>query len=147
MSRVQKNTVQNPLDELPYHKLNYDVSLLDCADPLDHTSLYGIDFNAENHREITDQSMSAEDRKHKVNLCPGYKGGLRVAFKVEEGWDGDVCEPIDCNEEDWCKIYFFQRTRDGEPSLSCAREFRGNMVLDLRAANAGVDVNTEAGSK
>jgi hypothetical protein len=139
--------VQNPLDELPYHRLNYDVSLLDCADPLDHASLYGIDFSAENHREITDQSMSAEDRKHKVNLCPGYKGGLRVAFKAEEGWDGDVCEPIDCNEEDWCKIYFFQRTRDGEPSLSCAGEFRGDMVLDLCAANAGGDVNTEAGSK
>ncbi|CAN9426639.1 unnamed protein product [Alternaria sp. RS040] len=139
--------VQNPLDELPYHKLNYDVSLLDCADPLDHALLYGIGFNTENHREITDQSMSAEDRKHKVDLCPGYKGGLRVSFKAEESCDGDVCEPIDCNEDDWCKIYFFQRTRDGEPSLSCGGEFRGNVVLDLCVASAGANINTEAGSK
>ncbi|CAI9629730.1 unnamed protein product [Alternaria burnsii] len=139
--------VQNPLDELPYHKLNYDVSLLDCADPLDHALLYGIGFNTENHREITDQSMSAEDRKHKVDLCPGYKGGLRVSFKAEESCDGDICEPIDCNEDDWCKIYFFQRTRDGEPSLSCGGEFRGNVVLDLCVASAGANINTEAGSK
>jgi hypothetical protein len=139
--------VQNPLDELPYHKLNYDVSLLDCADPLDHASLYGIDFSAENHREITDQSMSAEDRKHKADLCPGYKGGLKVSFQAEDGCDGDVCEPIDCNGEDWCKIYFFQRTRDGEPSLSCGGEFRGDVVLDLCVANAGANVNTEVSSK
>ncbi|KAB2104432.1 hypothetical protein AG0111_0g7787 [Alternaria gaisen] len=139
--------VQNQLDELPYHTLNYDVSLPGCADPLDHVLLYGISFNTENHREITDQSMSAEDRKHKVDLCPGYKGGLRVSFKAEEGCDGDVCEPIDCSEDDWCKIIFFERTRDGEPSLSCGGEFRGKVILDLCVANAGANINTEAGSR
>jgi hypothetical protein len=121
--------VQNPLDKLDYHKLNYDVSLLDCADPLDHPELWGDDA------KITDKDASAEDRKHKVELCPGYKDGLKVSFKADEGSNGNVCESIDCKENEECKVYYFDRTRTNEPSLSCAGEFKGNMVLDLCAGS------------
>jgi len=137
--------VQNPLDNASYHRLNYDISLLDCADPQDHASLYGINFNDTNHRTIDDLNMSDEDRKHKVDMCPGYGNGLQVSFKAKEGCDGDVCPPIECNGEEWCKIYYFERTRTNEPSLMCTGEFRGDMVLDLCAGNTGSAASTRRG--
>ncbi|KAF2115560.1 hypothetical protein BDV96DRAFT_521108 [Lophiotrema nucula] len=104
-----------------FYRLNYDVSMLDCA--------------SQNAAGVTDESAAAAESKGdtrlhdaKVKGCPGYEGGLAVTF------DGNTtnCSPIFCDGTGMCeRIYTFDRTRPDEASLACEAEYRGNMTLDL----------------
>jgi len=106
------------------HRINYDVSLLDCGPE---------------HADITDSTASAEQLQEKFDHCPGYDGGLAVTFTNDT--KGQNCPTTYCNGVDKCFMtYIWERTRQGESSLSCEEEYWGDMVLDLCVERAGEEV-------
>lgn len=114
--------VQNALQSTT-HQLIYDVSLLDCADP-------GVNAT------ITDATATTENQNAKLKVCPGYQNGLSVKFDPDPG--ATVCPPIQCTgkEEPVCtQIYNFDRTRKGEATMACTKEYKGSMILDLCAGH------------
>ncbi|KAF2652291.1 hypothetical protein K491DRAFT_719050 [Lophiostoma macrostomum CBS 122681] len=102
-----------------FTRFNYDVSLLDCA------KIEGI----------TDTCATPEDHAKKAAGCPGYKGGVAVTFMSKDnGTDVDpsICGPIYCQGDKKCaQIYTWDRTREGEASLACNQEMKGDMHVDL----------------
>ncbi|KAF2012237.1 hypothetical protein BU24DRAFT_485645 [Aaosphaeria arxii CBS 175.79] len=112
--------VQDPVRGDDFHRLNYDVSLLDCG-----TIQSGV----------VDANATKIQHTDKVDNCPGYDGGVAVTF-LHDGGNATNCAPIYCNGEEPCKmIYTWDRTRQGEASLACEREYRGDMRVDLCAKN------------
>ncbi|KAF1848571.1 uncharacterized protein K460DRAFT_334845 [Cucurbitaria berberidis CBS 394.84] len=129
ISQFEYALIQNPLDNTTYHKLNYDVSLLDCAKVATYAGFYGLDLADSNHRIITDASSSDQDHTLKVEKCPGYNTGLALTFPSDKS--GERCKPIHCDGKKKCQVYYFDWTRNGEPSMACTAAYKGDMVLDL----------------
>jgi hypothetical protein len=124
-----------------FERLEYDVSLLDCANPFVYPKLFKVNVppaagaanegNAgwRNATALTDTSASEEDHEIKVQKCPGYRGGIGVSFPEDRK---GVCKAIRCDGREKCfEIYTFDRTREGEASLSCGEEYRGDTVVEL----------------
>jgi hypothetical protein len=124
-----------------FERLEYDVSLLDCANPFVYPKLFKVNIppaagaaNEENAgwrdaTALTDTSASVDDHKIKVQKCPGYQGGIGVSFPEDKK---GVCKAIGCDGREKCfEIYTFDRTREGEASLSCGEEYRGDTVVEL----------------
>ncbi|KAF2876688.1 hypothetical protein BDV95DRAFT_590762 [Massariosphaeria phaeospora] len=110
VTQIEYALLQKPGE--PFHKLNYDFSLLDCAKV-----------------NVTDIGGTAAQHDDKVKLCPGYAGGVAVTFDNDP--DYKSCEPVYCDGLSKCLVvYTYDRTREGEPSLSC-KEYHGNMIVDL----------------
>ncbi|KNG50716.1 autoinducer 2 sensor kinase phosphatase luxq [Stemphylium lycopersici] len=108
----------NPKNNLLYPELWYDVSLLDCGHAEKPSTL---DYNA-----------TELDWQRKMEQCPGYQGGLTVRFEEACGSSADSCEEIDCAGE--CSdVYNFDRSRELEPTKQCAKEYKGNVMLNLCA--------------
>jgi len=127
--------LQNPLRNDTFYRLEYDVSLLDCADPKRQPSLFNMSSSAF-ARNITDGTATPADHDLKIEKCPGYQNGLHVWFSADS--DGKICEPIACDGKTLCtQIYNFDRMRKGEPSKACKEKYVGDMVLDLCSGNAG----------
>lgn len=122
--------VMNPLRGDTFNRFEYDVSLLDCGDPVWNKEAYG----GAGRGVITDGDATTADHDIKLDSCPGYSGGLSVTFDPDPG--PAVCPSIKCTGEKLCdQIYFFDRTRKSEPSMACTKEYKGNMVLDLCLQN------------
>jgi hypothetical protein len=125
----------NPLDNLDYYVKFFDISLLDCLDPVWFPEPYGISLADSNHRTITDSNMTPADLQQKIDGCPGYQNGMRLSHKDRSGNVATVREQIDCVGNTKCLVYCFERTLTNEPSKACTADFRGDMVLELRAGN------------
>jgi len=128
--QIEYALFQNPDRGDKFRRLDYDISLLNCATP-----------PVEN---ITDITATAEDHVQKVAQCAGYDGGIAVSFSnntlpsnsPSKGGNGTKtnCPPIWCDGKEKCMmIYMWDRTRDKEASLACEEEFYGNMTVDLCA--------------
>jgi hypothetical protein len=103
-----------------FHRINYDVSLLDCGIERANQS----DFNP-----------TPEMLQEKFEMCPGYKGGLSLTF--DNDTKSENCPPTFCSADKTCLMaYLWDRTRKGESSLSCEKEYKGNMILNLCVGNA-----------
>ena len=116
-----KNPARGPHGD-DFVRLNYDVSLLDCG---------RVD-------DVTDCGATPDDHTKKVAACAGYKDGVAVTFKAQNGSDVDagLCMPIYCDGTKKCAaIYTWDRTRDGEASMACNQEFKGDMHVDLCVAH------------
>jgi hypothetical protein len=104
-----------------YHRFNYDVSLLDCGPVYDN---------------YTDYNATGTMLQEKFDHCPGYKGGLSVTFSNDTA-EHTNCPPTFCSADQKCWMaYMWDKTRHGEPSLSCEREYWGDMTLNLCVGNA-----------
>jgi hypothetical protein len=130
-----------------FQRLEYDVSLLDCANPLVYPKLFKVnvpppvDASADivqvaGWRDATalmDEAMSDGDHKIKMEKCPGYQGGITVSFpSYKEG----VRKLIKCDDVKKCfDIYTFDRTREVEASMSCETEYKGDTVVEFCAVN------------
>jgi hypothetical protein len=119
VTQLEYALVQEPEDNFP--RLNFDVSLLDCAQP----EQAGVtDLQAS-----TDQGLVTK----KIAGCPGYEKGLAVWFD-----DHAICRPIYCDSANYCDaIYNYDRTRRGEMSLRCSKEYHGNFHFELCVENGG----------
>lgn len=106
---------QDPRRGDSFKRLNYDISLLDCG----------------NNGKITDAGSSKSEHDDKIQSCPGYRDGVAVTFP-HAGGDTSNCPPIFCDGKDKCDmIYTWDRTRQGEASLACEKEYKGEMRVDL----------------
>jgi hypothetical protein len=136
-----------------FMRLEFDVSLLDCANPMLYPQIYKVNVpippgaaatqpsdivhHAEwrNVTELTDQSASDTDHNFKVEKCPGYQSGVTLTFPNDTA---GICPPIKCDGVNKCfDIYTFDRTREGEASKSCTKEYKGDTVVDFCAGNKG----------
>lgn len=110
--------VQNPQRHDNFVRLDYDISLLNCAVPRDN---------------ITDIQAAADEalNRKKIEGCPGYHDGLGLWFDNHE-----LCRPIFCDGVTYCDgVYNYDKTREGEMSLACHNEYRGDMHFELCAGN------------
>ncbi|PSN64489.1 hypothetical protein BS50DRAFT_498484 [Corynespora cassiicola Philippines] len=110
--------VQDPFRGDSFLRMNYDVSLLDCANP-------------EPLRHISDANATDADHTLKLQGCPGYENGVAVTFTNDP--KGDNCAPFYCSGQKKCMlIYTWDRTREGEASMACEKDaYKGDMVVDL----------------
>jgi hypothetical protein len=126
------------------HILYYDVSLLDCADPNVDPALYGIALTRVGDamvpsRSITDSNATSTEYQHKLDMCPGYQGGLKVTFPGDVTEAGKKCPCIECDGIAMCEqVYNYDRTKGNEPSNQCSAEYKGDVVVDLCAGNSAV---------
>lgn len=121
ITQLEYALYQNPSTHDTFKRLYYDVSLLDCGAP----DIAVTDFNA-----------TAAMFARKVEVCPGYAGGVAVTFSGEE--EGNVCPPVYCDGESRCfMVYTFDRTRRQESSFTCEKEYRGDLRLDLCVKEGG----------
>jgi hypothetical protein len=115
--QLEYTLVQNPERGDDFPRLDYDVSILDCA------QIEGIS-----------EAMVASDQDlnmKKVNGCPGYQNGLALWFD-----DHELCRPIYCDGVSYCDaIYNYQRTGKGEDSFACHHEYYGNMYFEMCVGN------------
>lgn len=121
INQLEYALVHNPFDHVEYLRLNYDVSLLDCAVPASGVA-------------TADNSATTEQYQAKIDRCPGYQNGLTLTFEPDPG--ESICTPIKCTGEEspTCPlIYNYERTREGEASMACREKFQGNMVFTLCA--------------
>ncbi|KAH8725513.1 hypothetical protein GQ44DRAFT_707193 [Phaeosphaeriaceae sp. PMI808] len=124
-----------------FYRLNYDISNLDCADPLKMPSRFNV--NAADAAKLTDHSATTSHYQAKAEKCPGYRNGIAVTFpnntvigRIANGTEIMKCKPIHCGDATLCEdMYNFDRTRGGEASLACHEEYRGDMVVDLCAGS------------
>jgi hypothetical protein len=112
-----------------FRRLNYDVSLLDCAAPTDC-------------RNITDVCATPEEQERKAAGCPGYQEGLAVWLDTWEKAFAAKCPPMYCTGKQTCMdIYTWDRTRIDEASVACDAEFKGDLHVDLCVGNKGSAAN------
>lgn len=117
ISQLEYALVQDPKRGDTFKRLNYDISLLDCAIPPNHIYAQVNDFHA------------AGWNRKKVAQCPGYQGGLAVLFTNTTEQN---CPPIRCNGSEVClEMYNLDKTRKDEPSLACNAEFYGTMAFHM----------------
>jgi hypothetical protein len=115
--------IKNPNTTDTFQRLEYDVSLLDCGNPLKDPSAYG------NKTDLIDISATEADYRVKVARCPGFKGGISVGFPADKG---GLCPRITCDGKGKCvDVYNFDRTREKEPSKHCEGEYVGDTVVAL----------------
>ncbi|KAF1963546.1 hypothetical protein CC80DRAFT_541474 [Byssothecium circinans] len=117
--QLEYSLLQSPIRHDNFPRLDYDISLLDCAKPIQGTS----------GDHITDKGavLDLTWNKKKIDICPGYQGGLAL-------WtaNSSLCRPIYCDGKSYCEdIYNYDRSREGEMSLACHAEYRGNLNLEL----------------
>ncbi|KAH7118904.1 hypothetical protein B0J11DRAFT_440335 [Dendryphion nanum] len=117
VTQIEYALMQDPNRGDTFNRLNYDISLLDCV----------------RRDDITDAGATAQQHEEKVRGCPGYQGGIAVTFPHDVQGSTN-CPPIYCNGTLKCDmIYTWDRSRPGEASLACAREYKGEMRVDLCA--------------
>lgn len=112
--QLEYSLIDNPERPQRFRRLEYDVSLLNCAVPPEGP-----------FENMTDKwsSTALEWNQRKIDGCPGYTGGLAL-------WTGDLssCRPIYCDGVNYCDgIYNYDTTRAGEMSLSCNKEYQGDL--------------------
>ncbi|KAH3969207.1 hypothetical protein HBI52_015670 [Parastagonospora nodorum] len=144
--------VRNPLRGDSYRRLDYDISLLDCGNPLVYTQEYKVYIptsstsgaiavstatgvaHIDGYRDVsqlTDAKATNEDHTLKVKYCPGYEGGLNVTFSNAPN---ATCPHLICDGKQVCKdIYTFDRSREGEATKACNEVYHGDIVLHLCA--------------
>jgi hypothetical protein len=130
-----------------FQRLEYDVSLLDCANLFVYPKLFKVNVpplvgasadivQVAGWRDATalmDEATSDRDHKIKAEKCPGYQGGITVSFPSDK--EG-VCKPIKCDSVKKCfDVYTFDRTREGEASMSSEKEYMGDTVVEFCAGN------------
>jgi hypothetical protein len=124
--------------------LNYDPSLLDCADPLKTPELYGIAMHEAKDakgadiklpdRIIIETSATATEHAKKVEKRPGNQGGVAVSFPADK--EGKVCKGFTCDGGKMCgNTYVFDRSREGEASKMCGWVYEGDMIVNLCVGN------------
>jgi hypothetical protein len=140
ITQIEYALVQNLQRNDTFHRLDCDVSLLDCADPAVHPHAFTAQDTGglRNVAKITDFTATTADHGAKVEMCPGYRDGVNVTFPNDP--KKEKCpKTIQCDGSAICLgIYNFDRTRQGESSLACEQKYRGDMVVDL----CGGRVNT-----
>ncbi|KAF2652292.1 hypothetical protein K491DRAFT_719051 [Lophiostoma macrostomum CBS 122681] len=115
VTQVEYSLIQETGD---FPRLDFDVSLLDCAKP-------------ENEILQTFRLLDQELVDKKFAGCPGYEKGLAVWFDEHA-----KCRHIYCDSQKYCDaIYLYDRTRQGEMSLNCLEEYRGDFHIDLCVEN------------
>jgi hypothetical protein len=153
ITQFEYSLINNPFRPEPrFMRLEIDVSLLDCANPFVYPETYKVkvppapgaaaqkaaDIHTDGWRDVaalTDSSTTSADHQVKIQMCPGYQHGIAVTFSSDTA---GICPNITCNGVDKClDIYTFDRTREGEASKSCTKEYRGDTVVDLCAGNGG----------
>jgi hypothetical protein len=153
ITQFEYSLINNPFRPEPkFMRLGIDVPLLDCANPFVYPETYKVkvppapgaaaqkaaDIHTDGWRDVaalTDSSTTSADHQVKIQMCPGYQHGIAVTFPSDTA---GICPNITCNGVDKClDIYTFDRTREGEASKSCTKEYRGDTVVDLCAGNGG----------
>jgi hypothetical protein len=117
MLQLEYTLISNPNRGDDFLRLDYDISLLDCA---------RID-------NVTDAMAmkSKQLNNHKVSGCPGYQNGLALWYD-----DSTICRPVYCDGLSYCDgIYNYDRTRIGEMSLACDQPYDGDMHFELCVGN------------
>ncbi|KAF2634540.1 hypothetical protein P280DRAFT_238349 [Massarina eburnea CBS 473.64] len=112
-----KNTVRGD----NFLRINYDVSLLDCAVP------------PKEQKKMTDvqSSQELEWNQKKIDGCPGYQKGFAMWFD-----DSSNCRPIYCDGQSFCDgVYNYDKSRVNESSFECSKEYRGILHFELCAGN------------
>lgn len=126
VTQIEYNLVKNTDGRDDFYRLNYDISLLDCGRP---------DWDA------TDATATNAEHQLKLEKCPGYRGGISVNFDSDPSHEN--CMPLQCDGKQRCpQMYLWDRTRGGEASVDCSREYRGDMRVELcadRGKNAPKD--------
>jgi hypothetical protein len=153
--QVEYALVKNPFRGDKFWRLDYDISLLDCANPMNYPDIYSVNLpqpvavaglpapsqvpytpSFRNVSTLTDVAATVKDHEFKIDKCPGYVNGVTVSFPGDT--EKKKCQTIDCDGKSTCmSIYTFDRTREGEPSKACREEYRGDMVVHLCARSAG----------
>jgi hypothetical protein len=157
--QVEYALVKNPMRGDTFLRLDYDISLLDCGNPMNYPKVYHVnipppaetqssapgappievwtyDASWRNVTELTDVKATENDHAVKLDKCPGYQNGVAVTFPSDK--EGKKCPPIHCDGKEKCmSIYTFDRTREGEASMACHEEYRGDMVVHLCAGAEG----------
>ncbi|KAF2711556.1 hypothetical protein K504DRAFT_335360, partial [Pleomassaria siparia CBS 279.74] len=106
--------VKDPRRRDTFYRMNYDISLLDCASVAN----------------ATDVSGTTAQHDDKVAKCPGYNNGVAVTFDADP--EAKMCTPVYCDGQEKCPmIYTWDRTRENEMSLACNGPYTGNMIVDL----------------
>ncbi|KAF1916066.1 hypothetical protein BDU57DRAFT_515916 [Ampelomyces quisqualis] len=153
ITQIEWALLMNPKRNDKFYRLDYDISLLNCADPAASPAVFKVNlppptptesgkpaptptipYNPEwrNLSQLTDALATPEDHQFKIQACPGYQGGIKVSFPNNTVQSN--CTAIDCKGKMTClDIYTFDRTRVGEASMACDAEYRGDMVVDLCA--------------
>lgn len=109
--------LKNPERGDKFPRLDYDISLLNCA-------------QIENVTEVQAKADTSLNQK-KIEGCPGYQKGFAL-------WTSrtDICRPIYCDGESYCDaIYNYERTRTGETSFACDEEYKGDLNFELCVGN------------
>ncbi|KAJ4303379.1 hypothetical protein N0V90_002272 [Kalmusia sp. IMI 367209] len=120
-----------------FKKLIYDVSLLDCGQPMVNGTLANGTKGLV-PAIVTDFNATTAMHDQKVRECPGYDGGVAVTFSTDE--KGYNCPPIYCDGKSKSfMIYTWDKSRDKESTFTCEREYHGNMRLDLCATRGDTD--------
>ncbi|KAF2244717.1 hypothetical protein BU26DRAFT_434100 [Trematosphaeria pertusa] len=124
--QLEYSLVQNPLRD-KFRRLDYDISLLDCAKPpADHANMTDVQ-----------SSQELEWNQKKIDGCPGYQGGVALWFT-----DSKKCRPIYCDGQSYCDgIYNYDKTREGEMSLACHEEYRGDLYFEVCVGNGNGSVH------
>ncbi|PVI07475.1 hypothetical protein DM02DRAFT_327421 [Periconia macrospinosa] len=126
VTQIEYSLVKNTDRKDNFYRLNYDISLLDCGIPKWNTS---------------DATATSAEHQLKLDKCPGYQGGISVNFDSDPNHEN--CMPLQCDGKQRCpQMYFWDRTRGGEASVECSREYRGDMRVELcanRGKNAAKD--------
>lgn len=125
-TQIEYALYRDPHTPDTFKRLYYDVSLLDCAAPeLLHPGA-----------NVTDFAATPDWHAEKVRLCPGYEEGVAVSFAGDKS--GETCPPVYCDGREKCFfIYTWDRTRKVESSFTCAREYRGDVRVDLCVGKGG----------
>lgn len=109
--------IKNPERHDNFIRLDYDVSLLNCA------QISGLsEKQVEANPELT---------RKKFAECPGIRAGLALWFD-----NTDLCRPIYCDGQTYCDgIYNYSPTEPGEDSFACHQEYMGNMYFEMCVGN------------
>jgi hypothetical protein len=93
-------------------------------------------------RGITDSNATSTDFGHKLDLCPGHQGGLKITFPGDATEAGRKCPCVEYDGMAKCEqVYNCDRTMENEPSKQCSVEYKGDVVVDLCAGNSAVVVS------
>lgn len=116
ITQLEYFLVQNLEEGDTFKRLHYDVSLLDCGE------IEGV----------TDADATYEQHEEKLARCPGYDGGLALAFTNDSMVT--KCRPIYCDGKSKCPwVYTWDPwwTRMNDARMVCGEEFYGDMHLAL----------------
>lgn len=105
--------IKNPERHDTFIRLDYDVSLLNCA------QIAGL-----SEKEV---AADPELTRKKFAECPAIQAGLALWFD-----NTDLCRPIYCDGQTYCDgIYNYSPSEPGEDSFACHQEYKGNMYFEM----------------